>query len=105
MIAFLMDEHGAWRVSPAYDLTFSFGPNGEHSTMIMGEGKNPTLNHLLRLAAIGEIKKPKALEIIEHVHSATNKWKDCAESTGVSKPQIKRIGETLASVKNIFTNA
>ncbi len=103
--SFLMDEHGAWRVSPAYDLTFSFGPNGEHSTMIMGEGKNPTLNHLLRLAAVGEIKKPKALEIIEHVHSATNKWKDCAESTGVSKPQIKRIGETLASVKNIFTNA
>jgi serine/threonine-protein kinase HipA len=96
--SFLMDERGTWRVSPAYDLTFSSGPSGEHSTMIMGEGKNPTLSHLLKLAAVGEIKKPKALEIIEHVHSAIDKWKDYAESTGVSKLQIKRIGETLASV-------
>jgi serine/threonine-protein kinase HipA len=96
--SFLMDKQGTWRVSPAYDLTFSSGPSGEHSTMIMGEGKNPTLSHLLKLAAVGEIKKPKALEIIEHVHSATDKWKDYAEGTGVSKLQIKRIGETLASV-------
>jgi serine/threonine-protein kinase HipA len=96
--SFLMDEHGTWRISPAYDLTFSFGPNGEHSTMVMGEGKHPTLSHLLKLAAVGEIKKPKALEIIDHVHSATNTWEDCAKNAGISKPQIKRIGETLDSV-------
>jgi serine/threonine-protein kinase HipA len=24
--AFLMDESGVWKISPAYDLTFSFGP-------------------------------------------------------------------------------
>ena len=42
--SFLMDEGGNWAVSPAYDLTFSSGPAGEHSTMIMGEGKNPTKN-------------------------------------------------------------
>lgn len=55
--SFLMDENSVWTVSPAYDLTYSNGPNGEHSTMVMGEGKSPTLQHFLRLAAIADIKR------------------------------------------------
>jgi serine/threonine-protein kinase HipA len=30
--SFLMEAQGVWSVSPAYDLTFSSGPAGEHST-------------------------------------------------------------------------
>lgn len=97
--SFLMDKNGTWRISPAYDLTFSFGPNGEHSTMIMGEGKHPAFSHLLKLATIGEIKKSKALEIIDQVHAETNKWKGFAQNAGVSKLQIKKISETLDNVK------
>lgn len=37
-----MDEQGKWSVSPAYDLTFSSGPLGEHSTLIMIEYRNVT---------------------------------------------------------------
>jgi serine/threonine-protein kinase HipA len=74
--SFLMDEQGNWNVSPAYDLTFSSGPAGEHSTMIMGEGKNPSKAHLLRLADIGNIKKNKTLEIIHQVLAAIEKWGD-----------------------------
>lgn len=40
---------------------FEYDPAGEHSTMIIGEGKNPTKNHLLQLASIGNIKKRKSL--------------------------------------------
>src|SRR3989338_6875840 len=63
--SFLMDNNGGWKVSPAYDLTFSSGPSGEHSTMVMGEGKNPTKDHLLKLANVGSIKQDKALNIID----------------------------------------
>lgn len=38
--SFLMDVSGQWRLSPAYDLTFSSGPQGEQSTTVMGEGKH-----------------------------------------------------------------
>lgn len=100
--SFLMDHQGAWTVSPAYDLTFSFGPAGEHSTMIMGEGKNPTTNHLLKLAAVGTIDKNKALEIIEQVCEAIQKWNTFAETAGVSKLQTKNIGNALERIaKNI----
>lgn len=93
--SFLMDQHGNWTVSPAYDLTFSSGPAGEHSTMIVGEGKNPTQKHLLKLAAIVGIKQVKALEIIHQVFSALEKWDDFATEAGVSKLQTKNIGEAL----------
>ena len=39
--AFLMDEQGAWRPSPAYDLTCSSGPGGEHTMLVAGEARAP----------------------------------------------------------------
>ena len=48
--SYLMDSQGRWKISPAYDLTFSSGPRGEQSTMVMGEGRNPNTIHLLKLA-------------------------------------------------------
>lgn len=96
--SFLMDANGIWTVSPAYDLTFSSGPSGEHSTMIMGEGKNPTKAHLLKLAKICNIKQDKALEIINQVLTATQKWDALAREVGVSKVQTKNIEEALSIV-------
>jgi serine/threonine-protein kinase HipA len=96
--SFLMDAQGVWRVSPAYDLTFSFGPSGEHSTMIMGEGKNPRKDHLLKLAATGSIKEERALEVINEVTSTVKKWNSFAKNCGVSIIQTKIIGEELDRV-------
>ena len=102
--SFLMDVSGTWTVSPAYDLTFSSGPSGEHSTMVMGEGNNPSKDQLLRLAAMCSIQKDKALEIIHHVLDATQKWHEFAAQTGVSKRQTKNIKEALRMIhKNIMT--
>ncbi len=101
--SFLMDEKGIWHISPAYDLTFSSGLSGEHCTMVMGEGKNPTLSHLLKLAEIGSIKKQKAMQIIEGVKNAITKWEDFAKKAGVSKPSATMIQAALNRVsKNAF---
>lgn len=54
--SFLMDSKGVWRVSPSYDLMFSSGLNGEHCSMVMGEGRNPGIKQLLELAKISNIK-------------------------------------------------
>ena len=97
--SFLMDAQGNWTVSPAYDLTFSSGPAGEHSTMIMGEGKNPTKNHLLKLAGTVGIKQDKALEIIDQVLAATQKWDAFAGEVGVSAIQTKNIGEAFRTIR------
>nr|NJM04738.1 HipA domain-containing protein [Desulfobacula sp.] len=36
--AFMIDTKKEWTLTPAYDLTFSKGPGGEHSMSIAGEG-------------------------------------------------------------------
>lgn len=97
--SFLMDAKGNWVVSPSYDLTFSSGPAGEHSTMVMGEGRVPTIEHLLRLAAVGNIKREGALEIIYQVLSATEKWAAYASEVGVSQVQTKNIDGFLSAVR------
>ncbi len=97
--SFLMDQQGNWMVSPAYDLTFSSGPAGEHFTMIMGEGKNPTQADLLKLAATCAIKQDKALEIIDQVLAATKQWDAFAAKAAVSKVQTKNIGNALRGIR------
>jgi serine/threonine-protein kinase HipA len=64
--AFVLGADDQWRVSPAFDLTFSFGPGGEHSTSIAGEGRLPTRAHLLRVAKVGGIKEKDATASITH---------------------------------------
>ena len=82
--SFLMDETGQWRLSPAYDLTFSSGPGGEQSTMVMGEGKNPTIEHLLKLAPLADLSEREANEIIEQVRNALSQWHTLAKQAGVT---------------------
>lgn len=93
--SYLLVHDGLWHVSPAYDLTFSSGPAGEHCTTIMGEGRNPGQSHLLRLAEVGNVKKQRAIEIIDEVKSATTKWSSFAKDAGVNKSTITMIKKSL----------
>lgn len=94
--SFLMHPNGKWEVAPAYDLIFSSGPGGEHSTAIMGEGRNPGPKDLLRLAeATGLVKKEKAQEIILAVEEAVSHWPEIAVNAGVSKKSIDSISRQL----------
>ena len=65
--SFLLNKENQWKLSPAYDLTFSYGPDGEHSTTYLGEGKNPTEKHLIKLATLHNIKNGQ--KIIDKVKS------------------------------------
>jgi len=93
--SFLMDKQGQWKMSPAYDLTFSHGPKGEHSTMLMGEGKNPTIEHLILLSKVADINEVEAKNIIDQTRDVLSKWKNLAENAGVSKAKISEIGKII----------
>ena len=71
--SFLLDKRNQWKLSPAYDLTYSQGPGGEHSTTYLGEGKNPTEKHLLKLANKHNIKN--ADNVISEVKGAVDRFK------------------------------
>ena len=93
--SFLMDEQGQWKLSPAYDLTFSSGPSGEQSTMVMGEGRNPKAEHLIKLGEEAKIAKDRIYEIIDQTQASLAKWPELAKSYGVSTANIKLVGKKI----------
>tara|TARA_R110002051_G_scaffold325141_1_gene425976 strand:- start:2223 stop:3458 length:1236 start_codon:yes stop_codon:yes gene_type:complete len=96
---FLMDAAGNWRLSPAYDLTFSSGPGGEQTTMVKGEGKAPGTEHLRKLGADADLPKARIEEIIAQTQGALSKWSALAKAYNVRAANIKLIGERLGSVR------
>ena len=94
--AYLMDRTGSWSLAPAYDLTHSDGPGGEHSTAVMGEGRIPGERHLLAMAAEFTIPSADAAGIIDQVRGAVDRWRDFAEGSGVGRTSRTRIGTVIA---------
>jgi serine/threonine-protein kinase HipA len=81
--AFLMNRRGGWRLSPAYDLTPSEGPGGEHNMTVAGEGKTPTLAHFMKVANAADIPDAAAKAIIDRVADAVSGWKTNAKGSGL----------------------
>lgn len=80
--SFLLDNNNNWKLAPAYDLTYSFGPGGEHSTTYMGEGRNPTTEHLEKLAKKHNIKEFKY--IIDEIRTVLSGFQKYAKEMNIS---------------------
>jgi serine/threonine-protein kinase HipA len=93
--SFLMDEKGEWKLSPAYDLTFSSGPRGEQSTMVMGEGRNLSVDHLIKLGHEAKLSKARITEIIDKTQTALASWEVLASEYGVSATNIRLINKHI----------
>lgn len=62
---YLMDAQGNWSLSPFYDFTRSEGPNGWQTLSVAGEGRDPGVPDLRRLAKDVGMKSADAEAIIE----------------------------------------
>ena len=67
------EEKDMWLLSPAYDLTYSSTYFGEHTTSVNGNGNNPSIEDMLKVADRNGISKTKAGDIIEEVSHNVNK--------------------------------
>lgn len=83
--AFLMDQTGKWRLSPAYDICYAYRPGSlwvsKQSLMVNGKRENITESDFLTVARQMNIKKPE--EKISQVRSAISKWSEFAEEVKV----------------------
>lgn len=96
--AFLMDHHGTWRLSPAYDLSFSDGPGGEHHLSVNGNGRNPAHEDLVATGEGCGIRKRRVLEVIKQVRLATEQWPVFADVSGVPEDRSREIVNRLNSI-------
>lgn len=96
--AFLMDDKGDWRLAPAFDLTFSQGPGGEHYLDIAGEGRKPTRDHVLKVGAPHGFDVKRAAAVIEEVRAAVADWSSHADAAGVTAASKATIAQAHARV-------
>ena len=70
---FLYDEkRGMWKLSPAYDLTYSTTYYGEHTTTVDGNGANPSDKELLEVGIKAGLSKSRCKDIIEHIKACVD---------------------------------
>jgi serine/threonine-protein kinase HipA len=81
-----------WKMTPAYDLTFSSGMNNQHSTAVMGLGL-PTAESIKRAAKKMGIKKSN--EIIREVYEAVQQWETIASEENISKKIISQYKKAI----------
>ena len=67
------EDLNKWELSPAYDLTYSYSINGEHATTINGNGVNPSLNDILKVAEKIGLDKKKAEKIAIEIREIVKK--------------------------------
>ena len=78
--SFLMDEKGRWSLAPFYDFTYAEGPNGWQTLSVSGEGANPGIADLRRLAREAGLGIGESEPVIEQVvkscrHFALDRWR------------------------------
>lgn len=100
--AYLMDERGAWRLAPAYDLTLSEGIGGHHTTSLLGEGLRPRRAQLLDLAALAALPKTKVAEALGQVEAAVADFGKAARAAGVMAGTLRRAERRLAEVRRDY---
>jgi serine/threonine-protein kinase HipA len=96
-IAYLMNKQGEWRLSPAFDIAYSYNPSGawtsRHQMSVNGKRDGFTIDDLIALAVAGAIKPAKARRFIEEVDTAVGKWVEFAAVAGVEDATRMGIGQ------------
>jgi serine/threonine-protein kinase HipA len=93
--AFLIDDHGEWALTPAYDLTFAEGPGGEHTMTVAAEGRAPDRKHCLELCKPAGVGPREAQAAIEAVNEAVIDWPKFADAARCPRAVARRVGKRL----------
>ncbi|MCP4572148.1 MAG: type II toxin-antitoxin system HipA family toxin [bacterium] len=97
-IAFLMDRAGAWSLSPAFDVIYSYRPDSRwtrrHQMSLNGKADDFTVEDFDACAAGVSMKRGRAGEILGQVRDAVMRWAEFAAEAGVAGDVAAGIGAT-----------
>lgn len=98
-IAFLMDKRGQWSLSPAYDVTYAFQPDGmwtsRHQMTVNGKRDGFDLDDIKACARVALLKRGRAQMLLAQVREVVQRWPEYASEAGVPVLQQRAIEQTL----------
>ena len=94
-IAYLMNKQGQWRLSPAFDVAYSYNPGGawtsQHQMSLNGKRDGFETEDLIAFAKTAGLKKTRAMALLGDVAGALTHWQSHADMAGLSRHKAKRI--------------
>jgi len=98
-IAFLMDKSGNWSLAPAFDMTYSYNPQGDwtsrHQMSLNGKRDDFTIDDFKACAKNVSMKRGRAEAIVREVQTGVLQWKQFADKSGVPTDVADGISKTL----------
>ena len=98
-ISFLMDRSGKWRLSPAYDVTYSYDVTNKwlsaHQMTINGKKSDINLTDLLEVGGKMGLKKKKCMDIISKISLVVSNFEKYANEANIRE-------RTYADIKKIL---
>ncbi len=92
-IAFLMNQDGRWKLSPAFDVIYSHNPaskwTNQHQMSINGKRDHFLLTDIINVAE--SISIPKPMGIIASVLDAVGRWPEFAAKVGIKENILSEI--------------
>lgn len=88
-ITFLMNKRGAWSLAPAYDVTYSYDPQGNwtssHQMTINGKRDGFVWDDFKMAAKVAGLKRGRAETIYNDVYAAISHWSEYASTAGLAE--------------------
>ena len=102
-ISFLMNDDGEFRLSPAYDLSYSYNPEGDwtrhHQMSINGKVDDISFEDLLASAESMGISKTKAIKFIQEVQNTALEFKEYAAQANIPNDIAEQIYKQFCFVE------
>ena len=97
-IAFLMDRKGQWSLAPAFDVTWSYNPDGlwtgSHQMSFNGKRDGFSREDVDAVGEVAFLPRGLARQILDEVLEVVSYWRAYARESGVRPEQATEIGRT-----------
>jgi serine/threonine-protein kinase HipA len=101
-IAFLMDRAGRWRLAPAFDVTYSFNPDGAwtstHQMTVNGKRDGFTLEDIRACGRAAQMKRGRAEAIFMEVRDAVLKWPGFAQHAQIPEAWSRETARSRGTI-------
>lgn len=98
--SFTFSENTGWRLSPAYDITYSTTYYGEHTTSVNGKGKNITENDLIFVGSSAGLSKEFVHDTLEEIKNQTKMLEKYLYESKQTKRKKVSISDRMKELKH-----
>lgn len=98
-ISFMMGRDGVWKLAPAYDVTYSYNPDGawtsRHQMSLNGKRDDFTHEDLIAASRNADVKPRQLRNLLADIKAATQNWPAHAKTAGVPSKTATALAKTF----------